>query len=165
MRGGAHQFHADLPATPTLGYSVAGSTASDVYGGPTIEARKGTSATLSVLNSLGQHPLASSMDQTFMGMTGTDDSAPRGVVHLHGAHSEPAQDGLPQDTVKPGQTASYRYVNDQDAAGLWYHDHSWGMTRLQVSAGLAGQYWLRDDYDTGGPTTRSTCRPAPTRSR
>jgi FtsP/CotA-like multicopper oxidase with cupredoxin domain len=149
MRGGVHRFHADLPATPTLGYSVASDDSSDVYGGPTIEARKGSPATLSVLNSLGTHPLASALDLTFMGMKDTDGTAPRGVVHLHGAHSEPSQDGLPQDTVAAGQTGVYRYVNDQDAAGLWYHDHSWGMTRLQVSSGLAGQYWLRDSYDTG----------------
>ena len=149
MRDGKHSFHADLPSTPTLGYAVAGSTGPDVYGGPTIEARKGTPASVSVVNDLGEHPLALAMDHTFMGMTGTDETAPRGVIHLHGAHSEPAQDGLPQDTISSGQSATYRYVNDQDSAGLWYHDHSWGMTRLQVSAGLAGQYWLRDAFDTG----------------
>jgi len=149
MRNGKHAFHGDLSPTPTLGYGVPGSTSSDVYGGPTIEARKGTPATVSVANGLGAHPLASAMDHTFMGMTSTDETAPRGVIHLHGAHSEPSQDGLPQDTIASGQSTSYRYVNDQDAAGLWYHDHSWGMTRLQVSAGLAGQYWLRDAYDTG----------------
>jgi spore coat protein A len=148
MSGGRHSFHADLPATPTLGYT-AGTAGADVYGGPTIEARKGTPATVSVLDNLGAHPLALAMDHTFMGMTSTDETAPRGVLHLHGAHSEPSQDGLPQDTITPGESRSYRYVNDQDAAGLWYHDHSWGMTRLQVSAGLAGQYWLRDAYDTG----------------
>jgi spore coat protein A, manganese oxidase len=149
MRNGKHAFHADLKPTPTIGYGVPGSTTSDVYGGPTIEARKGTPATVSVSNELGAHPLALAMDHTFMGMTSSDETAPRGVLHLHGAHSEPSQDGLPQDTIASGQGTSYRYVNDQDAAGLWYHDHSWGMTRLQVSAGLAGQYWLRDGYDTG----------------
>jgi FtsP/CotA-like multicopper oxidase with cupredoxin domain len=149
MRNGVHRFHADLPPTPTLGYSPAGSAGSDVYGGPTIEARRGVPATVAVKNALGTHPLAGFMDHTFMGMTDTDETAPRGVIHLHGAHSEPSQDGLPADTITPGNSTSYRYVNDQESAGLWYHDHSWGMTRLQVSAGLAGQYWLRDAYDTG----------------
>jgi spore coat protein A, manganese oxidase len=149
MRNGAHRFHADLAATPTLGYLPDGVTGSDVYGGPTIEARRGVPVSVTVKNALKAHPLASSMDHTFMGMTDTDESAPRGVIHLHGAHSEPSQDGLPADTITPGSSTSYRYVNDQDSAGLWYHDHSWGMTRLQVSAGLAGQYWLRDAYDTG----------------
>jgi FtsP/CotA-like multicopper oxidase with cupredoxin domain len=149
MRNGSHKFHADLPSTPTLGYAPAGTAGSDVYGGPTVEARRGVPATVSVKNALGTHPLAASMDHTFMGMTNTDEAAPRGVIHLHGAHSEPSQDGLPADTITSGSSTSYRYVNDQEAAGLWYHDHSWGMTRLQVSAGLAGQYWLRDAYDTG----------------
>ena len=151
MRNGTHKFHADLPGTPTLGYAPAGVTGPDTYGGPTIEARRGVPATVSVTNSLEAHPLGSSMDHTFMGMTDSDEMAPRGVIHLHGAHSEPSQDGLPADTITPGGSTTYRYVNDQDSAGLWYHDHSWGMTRLQVTAGLAGQYWLRDAYDTGKP--------------
>jgi FtsP/CotA-like multicopper oxidase with cupredoxin domain len=149
MRGGSHRFHAGLPPTPTLGYAPAAATGADWYGGPTIEARRGLPATVTVKNALGTHPLATSMDHTFMGMTDTDEMAPRGVIHLHGAHSEPSQDGLPTATITVGQTTSYRYVNDQEAAGLWYHDHSWGMTRLQVSAGLTGQYWLRDAFDTG----------------
>ncbi len=149
MRNGAHKFHANLPPTPTLGYAVVGGTGADVYGGPTIEARRGVPATVTVKNALDGQPLASSMDHTFMGMTDTDETAPRGVIHLHGAHSEPSQDGLPTATITPGSSTTYRYVNDQESAGLWYHDHSWGMTRLQVSAGLAGQYWLRDAYDTG----------------
>lgn len=149
MRGGSHRFHAALPPTPTLGYAPAAATGPDWYGGPTIEARRGVPATVTVKNALGTHPLATSMDHTFMGMTDTDEMAPRGVIHLHGAHSEPSQDGLPTATIDVGQTTSYRYVNDQEATGLWYHDHSWGMTRLQVSAGLAGQYWLRDAFDTG----------------
>ena len=148
MRNGTHRFHAGLPATPTLGYTGP-SAGSDVYGGPTIETRRGVPATVAVTNALGRHPLAASMDHTFMGMTGTDEMAPRGVIHLHGAHSEPSQDGLPADTITPGHSTSYHYVNDQEAAGLWYHDHAWGMTRLQVTAGLAGQYWVRDAYDTG----------------
>ena len=152
MRNGSHVFHASLPATPTLGYTAAGDTSADAYGGPTIEARKGTPVKVAVVNNLGAHPLAASMDHTFMGMTSTDETAPRGVIHLHGAHSEPSQDGLPAATFTPGQANTYRYINDQDATGLWYHDHSWGMTRLQVSAGLAGQYWLRDAYDNGQST-------------
>jgi len=149
MRNGTHRFHADLPVTPTLGYVPASSSGGDVYGGPTIEARRGVPASIAVSNDLSGHPLAGAMDHTFMGMKDTDEAAPRGVIHLHGAHSEPSQDGLPAATIQPGSSTSYRYVNDQEAAGLWYHDHSWGMTRLQVTAGLAGQYWVRDGFDTG----------------
>jgi spore coat protein A len=46
----------------------------------------------------------------------------------------------------PG-TAVFRYENDQSAATLWYHDHTLGMTRLNVYAGPAGFYLLR-----GGPS-------------
>jgi spore coat protein A len=33
-------------------------------------------------------------------------------------------------------------------ATLWYHDHALGMTRLNVLAGLAGFYIVRDPNDT-----------------
>lgn len=84
-----------------------------------------------------------------MGMTPSDATMPRGTLHLHGAHDEAAMDGLPASTFRPGSNFAYTYGNDQAATGLWYYDHSWGLTRLQVTAGLAGQYWLRDNYDTG----------------
>ncbi len=45
----------------------------------------------------------------------------------------------------------YVYDNDQPAGTLWYHDHALGITRLNVYAGLAGFYILRDDDDTGEP--------------
>lgn len=43
---------------------------------------------------------------------------------------------------EPG-TATYQYPNDQRATTLWYHDHSLGMTRLNVYAGPAGFYIIR----------------------
>lgn len=46
---------------------------------------------------------------------------------------------------EPG-TAVFQYPNDQRATTLWYHDHSLGITRLNVYAGPAGFYLLR-----GGP--------------
>jgi FtsP/CotA-like multicopper oxidase with cupredoxin domain len=44
---------------------------------------------------------------------------------------------------------TYEYTNGQEAAGLWYHDHAMGITRLNVPAGLAGMYLIRDEFDTG----------------
>jgi spore coat protein A len=38
-------------------------------------------------------------------------------------------------------------VNDQPPATLWYHDHSLGITRLNVYAGLAGFYLLRSEHE------------------
>lgn len=40
-------------------------------------------------------------------------------------------------------------MNDQPAGTLWYHDHALGITRLNVYAGMAGFYILRDEQDTG----------------
>jgi spore coat protein A, manganese oxidase len=42
--------------------------------------------------------------------------------------------------------AVFEYPNDQPATTLWYHDHTLGLTRVNVYAGLAGFYLLR-----GGP--------------
>ncbi|MBW1991668.1 MAG: multicopper oxidase domain-containing protein [Deltaproteobacteria bacterium] len=53
-----------------------------------------------------------------------------------------ARDG---QTWEPG-SAVFQYPNDQRATTLWFHDHTLGMTRLNVYAGPAGFYLLR-----GGP--------------
>lgn len=74
------------------------------------------------------------------------------VTHLHGGHTESASDGQPdawftQDFEQRGeffQKYIYRYANDQRGGTLWYHDHTIGMTRLNVYAGLSGMYLLRD---------------------
>jgi bilirubin oxidase len=42
----------------------------------------------------------------------------------------------------PG-SATFMYPNDQRPATLWYHDHTLGMTRVNVYAGPAGFYLLR----------------------
>ena len=44
-------------------------------------------------------------------------------------------------------TNVYEYPNNQPPATLWYHDHTAGMTRLNVYAGLAGFYLIRDDFE------------------
>ena len=46
----------------------------------------------------------------------------------------------------PG-TATFHYPNDQRATTLWYHDHTLGMTRLNVYAGPAGFYLIRGGAD------------------
>jgi len=40
-------------------------------------------------------------------------------------------------------TATFQYENDQRGGTFWYHDHTLGMTRLNVYAGPAGFYLLR----------------------
>ncbi len=81
------------------------------------------------------------------------------VAHLHGGHTDPEFDGNPEYFFSPGYRVRgprwtgkrYTYHNDQPAGTLWYHDHALGITRLNVYAGLAGFYILRDDDDTGRP--------------
>lgn len=46
----------------------------------------------------------------------------------------------------PAGAAVFQYANDQRATTMWYHDHTLGMTHLNVYAGPAGFYLLR-----GGP--------------
>jgi FtsP/CotA-like multicopper oxidase with cupredoxin domain len=50
----------------------------------------------------------------------------------------------------PG-SATFRYANDQRATTLWYHDHTLGMTRVNVYAGPAGFYLLRGGADDLAP--------------
>jgi len=40
------------------------------------------------------------------------------------------------------------YPNNQQAGYLWYHDHSLGVTRLNVYMGLAGLYFMRDSVES-----------------
>ena len=48
--------------------------------------------------------------------------------------------------LHPGQ-AAYYYPNHQSARMLWYHDHAHDLTRLNVYAGLASVYLLRDAFE------------------
>ncbi len=58
----------------------------------------------------------------------------------------------------PG-SATFQYPNDQRATTLWYHDHTLGLTRLNVYAGPAGFYVLRGGPDDQVLDTRNG-RPA-----
>lgn len=69
------------------------------------------------------------------------------VTHLHGGRSQADSDGWPDNTSTPNQTAHYVYHNNQKASMLWYHDHANYITRLNVYAGLAGVWLIRDDEE------------------
>ena len=73
------------------------------------------------------------------------------VTHLHGGEVPSIYDGHPDTwftadgTKGPAfVTSFYVYPNRQEPTTLWYHDHALGITRLNVYAGLAGFYLLRD---------------------
>jgi len=79
------------------------------------------------------------------------------VPHVHGGHTDYQFDGNPEFFFSPGFTLrgpqwvekKYVYKNDQPAGTIWYHDHALGITRLNVYAGMAGFYIIRDSDDTG----------------
>ncbi len=77
---------------------------------------------------------------------GADAGKPevRTVVHVHGAKTPPESDGWPEDWFVSGKSATYTYPNNQDPAMLWYHDHAMGINRLNIYAGLAGAFLIRD---------------------
>ena len=77
----------------------------------------------------------------------------RTMTHLHGGFVAGDDDGNPfaqPDAFRSGATQPVTYPNEQPATLLWYHDHYMGDTRMNVVAGLAGGYLLRDSFDTGG---------------
>jgi FtsP/CotA-like multicopper oxidase with cupredoxin domain len=131
----AHSYHRDLPATAVYGYD-------GIYPGPTFVATRGTPITVEVTNGLtaGTHPFHDSFDPTIP--FNVDDGSI--AVHLHGGETEPASDGNPMDMFLPGASHVYAYGNSQHGTTLWYHDHAFGNTRLNVMAGLAGFYLLVD---------------------
>ncbi|MGH8444169.1 MAG: multicopper oxidase family protein [Solimonas sp.] len=135
MRQIEQAVHRDLKPTRLWSYG-------DAMPGPVIETRSGEGVWVEWGNALPkQHFLP--IDHTLHGAdTGVPDV--RTVVHLHGAKAPPASDGYPDDWQVPGQTKLIWYPNQQDAAMLWYHDHTMGIERLNVYAGLFGAFFIRD---------------------
>jgi spore coat protein A len=132
------KVHRDLPATRMWGYN--GSSP-----GPVIEARRGQSISVEWVNRLpAKHYFA--IDHNLHGAE-KDKPEVRSVVHVHGAKTQPENDGYPEDWYVPGKSLTYRYPNDQEPATLWYHDHAMGINRLNIYAGLFGLYLIRDEVE------------------
>jgi spore coat protein A len=151
------KLHSDLPETPLWGYD-------GLYPGKTIEVRRNEPIKVrfdnSPLSDVDGH-LLGEVDDRVHGTKVTDYEWPGGapdpfpeirtVTHAHGLHVEPESDGYPEAWESPDgvkgpfwEKAVYDYTNRQPAATLWYHDHALGITRLNVYAGLAGFYLIRD---------------------
>lgn len=81
------------------------------------------------------------------------------VTHLHGGVTPSRSDGHPQAWFTANEalkgpaffSSTFHYYNAQLPTTLWYHDHTIGMTRLNVGAGLAGFYLIRDPNDDIAP--------------
>jgi spore coat protein A len=135
MRETALKMHRDLP--PTRVWTYGGSIP-----GLTLETRRGKPIAVDWVNDLpARHFLP--IDHTLHGAE-RDTPEVRGVVHLHGGRTPAESDGYPEDWYGPGKSRTYTYPNEQDAALLWYHDHSMGVNRLNVYAGLFGLHIVRD---------------------
>ncbi|UCH52941.1 MAG: multicopper oxidase domain-containing protein [Pseudomonadota bacterium] len=130
------------------------------YPGPTIEARTGRPVKALWESALPEKHLLPVDTTVHCGPSAKQAHSHcrpfvRTVVHLHGGRVPDHSDGYPEAWFSPGfrergplfSREVYDYPNDQEAATLWYHDHAMGITRLNVYAGLAGFYLLRDDNE------------------
>lgn len=145
MMESCHKFHSNFPLTYIWGYD-------GIYPGPTIEAYKDIPTFVEWVNNLpDKHFLP--FNTTLHGTQ--DDPEVKTVVHLHGAKVDWESDGHPEawytanyKITGPKFTKKvYKYTNHQPGTTLWYHDHAMGETRLNVYAGLAGLYILRDAFE------------------
>jgi spore coat protein A, manganese oxidase len=97
---------------------------------------------------------------------GANQAQNRTAVHLHGGFIPWVSDGGPFDWWAPDGThgasflnnsvlnpgaapnqAEYYYPNNQSARLVWYHDHAWGITRINAYAGIASAYAITDSYE------------------
>ena len=158
LRAGEHRFHRDLPASGVWGFDGA-------VPGPTIEAERGRPVTVDWRNELqGAFPVTDTVApeaadadgvpvQCLPGLSGGEANSHvagltgQTVVHLHGGLTPASFDGWAENLFAPGQPAVFQYPMDQRAALLWYHDHVMGITKLDVYAGLAGLWIVRDERE------------------
>lgn len=146
------RMHSALPLTSVWGYN--GSSP-----GVTIEAQSGTPCRIRFVNNLPtKHllPIDPTIDGAFNYALNIPNPAVRTITHLHGGHTRPEHDGFPEHWYVPGVSRDHVYDNNQPAATLWYHDHTMGITRLNVYAGLAGFYLIRDKTETALNLPRGT---------
>ncbi|MDR3727883.1 MAG: multicopper oxidase domain-containing protein [Terracidiphilus sp.] len=132
------QMHSQLPPTKLWGYE-------GQYPGPTIEAQRGVPILVQWENHLPlRHIFA--IDPHIHGAMPPAPEV-RTVAHLHGACTRSESDGLPEKWITPGDSTLCVYPNSQQPTTLWYHDQAVGISRLNVYAGLAGFFLLRDEEE------------------
>jgi spore coat protein A len=138
MRQIERKLHRDLPPARLWTYGESSP-------GPTIEVRSGQPVLIEWPNELpAKHFLP--IDHSLHGAE-ADVPEVRGIAHLHGAKTAPDSDGYPEDWYVPGKSRTYFYPNHQEPTALWYHDHSMGINRLNIYAGMFGVYLIRDDVE------------------
>jgi spore coat protein A len=149
------RLHPDLPPTPVWAYDDGSGLAGQAGSfGMVLVARSGTPLRVSYTNHLPDvYPDWIPVDPR---LTHGNGRKVRPMTHLHGGFVAAASDGNPATDngagYAPGETQHVYYSNElpQMPASLrWFHDHGMGTTRLDVFAGLAAGYLIRDAYDTG----------------
>jgi spore coat protein A len=149
----ARKLHPHLPSTPFWayddGFGLAGQAGSF---GVAVIAQTGTPIQASFTNELPQtYPAWIPVDTNLTPL----GRQVRVMTHLHGGFVAADSDGNPALTPNGfghGQTQNVLYPNEapqQPATLMWFHDHAMGATRLNVFAGLAAAYIIRDQHDTG----------------
>jgi spore coat protein A len=149
----ARQLHPQPPPTPIWAYddgSGLGGQAGSF--GMAVVAQSGTPLQVSYTHDLpSTYPSRIPVDTRLTPL----GNQVRLMTHLHGGFVAADSDGNPAVTPNgfgPGDTQTVFYTNQlpqMPASLLWFHDHGLGATRLNVFAGLAGAYILRDGFDTG----------------
>ena len=148
IESATQNVHPEMPNTDLWTYNGA-------WPSSTIVATKGQPIEVTYVNNLptgggGRGSNILEIDNCSHGPNDWGDSK-RVVTHLHGGHVPARFDGQPEYHILPGDPPdTYVYPNNQDAATVWYHDHALGITRLNVYAGMAGFYLIRDNEDTLG---------------
>jgi len=149
----ARRLHPDLPPTPLWAYDDGSGLAGQAGSfGMAVIAQSGTPVDISFTHRLPDtYPAWLPVDtrETPLGRQ------VRLMTHLHGGFVAADSDGNPWITPNGfgvGETQTVHYTNQlpqMPASLLWFHDHGLGTTRLNVLAGLAAAYILRDQHDTG----------------
>ncbi len=147
------QLHPKLPPTPLWAYDDGSGLAGQAGSfGMALVGQSGTAVQVSFTNNLpATYPAWLPVD-TRLTPRGNDV---RTMTHLHGGFVAADSDGNPAvtpDGFGAGETQTVFYTNQtpqMPASLLWFHDHGLGATRLNVFAGLAAAYILRDQFDTG----------------
>lgn len=149
----ARQLHPHLPPTPLWAYDDGSGLAGQAGSfGMVVVAESGTPVQASFTHRLPETYPAWIPVDTRLTPLGNEV---RVMTHLHGGFVAADSDGNPAVTPNgfgPGETQTVSYSNQQPqmpAELLWFHDHGLGATRLNVFAGLAAAYVLRDANDTG----------------
>jgi spore coat protein A len=147
------RLHPDLPPTPLWAYDDGSGLAGQAGSfGMAVVGQSGTPLQVNFTHQLPETYPAWIPVDTRLTPLGNEV---RLMTHLHGGFVAADSDGNPAVTPNGfghGETQTVLYSNElpqMPASLLWFHDHGLGATRLNVFAGLAAAYILRDEFDTG----------------